>query len=84
MNHVEAIEGFEVAIAALLEKMSICEFYPKIYIGVPLASQSIMNSQQLQNSAALYAAVIVFGASIYFKSRGTYVVCGLQHIIKLC
>ncbi|KAF8436685.1 hypothetical protein BGX38DRAFT_62567 [Terfezia claveryi] len=27
LNHVEAIEGFEVAIAALLEKMSICEFY---------------------------------------------------------
>ncbi|KAF8428005.1 hypothetical protein BGX38DRAFT_435818 [Terfezia claveryi] len=31
LNHVEAIEGFEVAIAALLETMSICEFYAGIY-----------------------------------------------------
>ena len=76
MNQVEAIEGFEVAIAALLEKMSICEFYAGIYIGVPLPSA---NSLQLQNMLdfalpELYAAVIVFTvkAREYFQARGTY------------
>ena len=75
MNHVEAIEGIEVAIAVLLEKMSICEFYAGIYVGVPLPS--IVNSLQLQTmqDSALpefYAAVIVFSvkARTYFEARG--------------
>ena len=75
LNHVEAIEGFEVAIAALLEKMSMCQFYSSIYIGLP--SQSTMNSSKLQsmrNSALpdLYAAVIVFSvkARTYFEAKG--------------
>ncbi|RPB22655.1 hypothetical protein L211DRAFT_315335 [Terfezia boudieri ATCC MYA-4762] len=78
LNHVEAIEGFEVAIAALLEKMSICEFYAGIYIGAPLSSLSAANSLQRQcmlDSALpeLYASVIVFAvkARVYFEARGT-------------
>lgn len=74
---MEAIEGFEVAIASLLEKMSISEFYTGIYVGVPL---STANSQQLQgmlDSALpeLYAAVVVFAvkARSYFEARGMYV-----------
>ncbi|KAF8432508.1 hypothetical protein BGX38DRAFT_1263247 [Terfezia claveryi] len=82
LNHVEAIEGFEVAIAALLEKMSMCEFYAGIYIGVPLtsgsaASGSAANSLQRQRMLEsalpeLYAAVIVFAvkARAYFEARG--------------
>ena len=81
MNHAEAIEGFEVAIAALLEKLSICGFYSEVYAGVSL-SQSTMNSQQLQNMVDvalpdLYAAVILFAvkATTYFKARGMYIIC---------
>ena len=77
LNHVEAIEGFEVAIAALLEKMSICEFYSRIYSGVTLPSQSTVNSSQLQSMLDstlpdLYAAVIVFSvkARTYFEAKG--------------
>ena len=78
LNHAEAIEGFEVAIAALLEKMSVCEFYFEIYVGAPLSSQSTVNGQKLQSMVdsalpELYAAVIVFAAkaSTYFSARGT-------------
>ena len=74
MNHIEVIEGFEVAIAALLEKMSICEFYAGIYVGVPLPTQSSLKLQSMLNSALpeLYAAVIVFAvkAQAYFEARG--------------
>ena len=77
MNHVEAIEGFEVAIAALLEKVYVCEFYAGVYIGVSLCSQSIASSQQLQSMLdsalpELYAAVIMFAvkARAYFEARG--------------
>ena len=73
------MEGFEVAIATLLEKMSICEFYSGIYNGVSLPSQSTTNSSQLQgmlDSALpeLYAAVIVFSvkARTYFEVKGTF------------
>ena len=88
MNHVEAIEGFEVAIAALLEKMAICEFYAGIYTRVPMPSRSIVNSLQLQSMQdavlpELYAAVIVFSvkARTYFEARGTCIllcVCGVH------
>ena len=74
MNHVEAIEGFEVAIAALLEKMTICEFYAGIYAGVSLPSQSTNSLWGILDSALpeLYAAVIVFAvkARAYFEDRG--------------
>ena len=86
MNHVEAIEGFEVAIATLLEKVYLCEYYASIYVGVPLPSQSTANSLQLQSilySALpeLYAAVIVFAvkARTYFEARGKH-----RDAIKLC
>ena len=71
----------------LLEKMSICEFYAGIYVGVPLSSQSTANSLQRQNMLdsalpELYAAVIVFAvkARAYFEARGMYAVYGV-HII---
>ena len=86
MNHIETIEGFEVAIAALLEKMSICEFYTEIYIGVSLPSKSTAHSLQLQiklDSALpeLYAAVIVFAvkARTYFEARG---MSSMEYIYK--
>ena len=87
MNHAEAIEGFEVAIAALLEKISICEFYFEIYVGASLSSQSTINSQKIQSMMdsalpELYAAVIVFAskASTYFRARGTYIILRTQYI----
>ena len=82
------MEGFEVAIAALVERMSICEFYSSIYNGVPLPSLSAASSRQLQgmlDSALpeLYAAVIVFSvkAHTYFKAKGAYGIhCILQRV----
>ena len=66
------MEGFEVAIAALLEKMSICEFYAGIYVGARLLSQftAILDSALPE----LYAAVIVFvvKARTYFEASGMY------------
>lgn len=77
---MEGIEGFEVAIAALLEKMSICQFYSGIYRGVSMPSGSTENNlqlQEMQDSALpeLYAAVIVFSvkAQSYFEVKGTYI-----------
>ena len=83
MNHVELLEGFEVAIAALLEKMSICDFYAGIYFGVyfgvPFGPQSTENSLQLRTMLEsglpeLYAAVIVFAvkARTYFEAGSMY------------
>ena len=86
---MEVLEGLEAAIATLLEKMSICELYAGIYIGVvPLPSQSTANSLQLQSKLdsalpELYAAVIVFTvkARAYFEARGMFIICGAQKII---
>ena len=93
LNHVEAIEGFEVAIAALVEKLSICEFYSSIYTGVPLPSLSTVNSLHLQNKLALalpelYASVVVFSikARTYFEAKGMYSIplyCSIGSVIKL-
>lgn len=80
MNHAGVIEGFEVAIAMLLEKVSTSEFYAKIYFEVPLPLRSTANDLQPQSlpESALsefYAAVIVFvvKAREYFQARGTHV-----------
>lgn len=82
---MDVIEGFEVAIAALLEKISLCEFYSGIYNGVlSFPSQSINNSPfQIMLASALpelYAAVIVFSvkARTYFEAKCTYA------LSKLC
>ena len=78
MNHVEVLEGFEVAIAALLEKVSICGFYARIYMGVPLPprpNSQLQNQNMLDSELPeLYAAVIVFSvkAHIYFEAKGMY------------
>ena len=85
MNHVEVIEGFEVAIAVLLEKVTICGFYAGIYTGIPLPVQSTASSIQLESTLGsalpeFYAAVIVFGvkAHAYFEARGAYVIYGVH------
>ena len=74
MNHTEAIEGFEVAITMLLDKLSICEFFADIYTGVALT----VKLQSMLDSALpeLYAAVIVFAvkARTYFEAKGPYIV----------
>ena len=84
MNHVETIEGFEVAIATILEKMSICEVYAEIYIGVQLPATNSLQLQSKLDSALpeLYAAVIVFAvkARTYFEARGQNVVCPIPGI----
>ena len=89
MSHVEVIEGFEVAIAALVEKMSICEFYSSIYNGVPLLSLSATNNLHLQSMLdsalpELYAAVIVFSvkARTYFEAKGMYTLYARESVIK--
>lgn len=63
MNYSELVEGFEVVIAVLLEKMFICELFAGIYVDTFLE---------------LCAAVIVLAvkARAYYEARGTYVLCG--------
>ena len=77
MNYAELMEGFEVVIAVLLEKMSICEFYAGIFMGVDLPLRSTANNfqpQSMPDSALpeLYAAIIVFvvKARAYFEAKG--------------
>ena len=61
-----------MAIATLLDKLSVCEFYADIYIGVELTAklQSMVDDALPQ----LYAAVIVFAikARTYFEAKGMY------------
>ena len=78
LNHIDLIEGLEAAIAVLLEKVIMCEFYAGIYAGVPLPLESTADSLQLKrmlDSALpdLYASVIVFvvKARSYFEGNGT-------------
>lgn len=84
LNRIEAMEGFEVAIAILLEKMSICELFAGIYVEVRLPLQSMTHSLQLQNilDSALpefYGSVIVFAvkARAYFEAKGMYTIYGV-------
>ena len=85
MNHVEVIEGFDVAIAALLGTISLCNFYAGIYFGVRLPAQSTANSLELESMRdsalpELYAAVIVFTikARAYFEARGMYAIISVS------
>lgn len=69
MNRVEAIEGFEVTIATLLD--------------LPLQSTATnLQLQSMPNGALpeLYAALIVFAvkARTYFEARGTYLVYSVR------
>ena len=77
---MEMIEGFEAAIAVLIEKVTMCEFYAGIYVGVQLPSGSA-ELQRILSSALpeFYAAVIVFvvKARSYFEAGGT-------NIYKIC
>ena len=88
MNHAEVIEGFEVAIAVLLDKVSLCEFYATIYAGASLpllrSTADDLQLQPMPDSALpeLYAAVIVFTvkAREYFEARGT---CFAQPVLLI-
>ena len=73
------MEGFDVATTALLDNLSMCEFYAGIYNGVPLPSESTENTSQLKERLEsalpeLYAAVIVFSvkAKTYFEDNCMY------------
>lgn len=70
------IDGFEVAISVLIEKVTICEYYAGVYVGVPLPLHSMLDSALPE----LYASVIVFvdKARSYFEGGGTYIM--YQHI----
>ena len=78
---MELIEGLEVAIAALVEKVSICEFYAEMYSRAPLDSQSITKLDTALPE--LYAAVIVFKvkARDYFEAGGKHVEKILSYIV---
>ena len=71
------MEGFEIIIATLLEKLSICEVYAGIYVGASLPSQFTATLDSALPE--LYAAVIVFTvkARAYFEARGTYARLGI-------
>lgn len=69
--------GFEVVIAVILQKMSICELFTGIYVEVRLPSTT--HSQHLQDVLdstlpEFYGSVIVFAvkARAYFEARGMY------------
>ena len=85
MNHIATIEGFEVAIASLVEKVTICELYAGIYIRVPFPSQSKVNDILDSALPELYATVIVFTvkARTYFQDRGTHATWNIN-VIKSC
>ena len=75
MNHVEVIEGLEVAIGELLEKVTLCQVYADMYSGA-LRSTANTQLQEMLDSALpeLYAAIIVFvvKARNYFETKGEY------------
>ena len=72
MNHVEVIEGLEVAIGELLEKVALCQIYAGMYSGALPNAQL----QEMLDSALpeLYAAILVFAAKArnYFEAKGTH------------
>ena len=67
------IEGFEAAIEVLIEKVTMCEFYSRTFVGVQLPSEP-KELQSILCSAlpAFYATVIVFvvEARSYFEGGG--------------
>ena len=83
---MEMIEGFEAAIAVLIEKVTMCEFYAGIYVGVQLPSGSAELQKMLSSALpGLYAAVIVFvvKARSYFEDGGTKPYY-IRYVMKLC
>ena len=64
------MEGPEVAIAVLLEKIFICELYTGIY-----AENSLQQRMLGSTLPELYAAVVVFSvkARTFFEAGGTYI-----------
>ena len=75
MENVKVSEGFEVTIAELLEKVTLCQFYANKYSGA-LRSTANTQLQEMLDSALpeLYAAIIVFvvKARNYFETKGEY------------
>ena len=71
---MEMIEGFESAIAVLVEKVTMCEFYAGTYVGVQLPSGSAELQRMLSSALPeFYATVIVFvvKARSYFEAGST-------------
>ena len=71
------MEGFEVAVATLLDKMAICEFYYGIYNGASVQSttkSSHLHSMLDSALPELYAAIVVFSvkARTYFEAKRTF------------
>ena len=67
------IEGFETAIAVLIEKLTICEFYAGIFAGAQLPAGPPEHKSMLSSALpGFYAAVIVFvvKAHSYFEAGG--------------
>ena len=79
------MEGFDVATTALLDNLSMCEFYAGIYNGVLLPSEStdtLQLKEKLESALLeLYAAVIVFSvkAKTYFEAKGTHLPVWLHY-----
>lgn len=71
MNHVDLIEGVEAAIAELVEKVAICEFYAGVCV-VPSGLTAELQHKQGSALPEFYAAVIVFAvkARSYFEGKG--------------
>ena len=79
------IEGFEAAISVLIEKVTICELYAGIYVGV----QGSTELQRMLSSTLpeFYATVIVFvvKARSYFEGGGTSnTYCLGYQVFKIC
>ena len=67
-----------------MERLSICEIFADLYVGVPLPSQSMSECLQLRRTLdsalpELYAAIIVFAvkARSYFEASSTYVLSSI-------
>ena len=72
LNHIDTIECLEATMTMILEKITKCEFYASIYMGV-LMPDNNSNLQTTIDSALpqFYAAVMVFAmkAQDYYNTR---------------
>ena len=66
MNHLEALESLEEAMATMIMKVGMCEFYARIYEG---GTESIQNSEAFRRR--LFSALPEFHASVIVFSVKT-------------
>lgn len=85
---MDIIEGFEAAIAVLIGKVTICEIYARIFIGVHQSPSESAELHSVLNSALpeFYAAVVVFvvKARSYFQDGGTDTYHFECQVYKIC